>query len=241
MRGASRASWRARWRTRGSWSRAVTSPLARHERAFDHVVAGRADVWRRHVAARGEEGTGVGEHRRTPAYHDAIGRGMQGRQLEVARQPAGLDQARQAAAIDVRLARHGRVVAQLLAHLRTEDLVLAEPADPVAHDGSLLRPAHAMHENDALEARVGLRIRYHAHERRGAGAGAEQVQPFAGLQILQQQGAGGLAADEHLIARAYLLQARGQGTVGHLDAEELQVLLVVGAGDAVGAQQGAIL
>ena len=52
---------------------------------------------------------------------------------------------------------------------------------------------------------------------------------------MQQQGAGRLAADEDLIARLDVLQARSQRAVRHLDAQELQVLLVVRAGDAVGA------
>ena len=50
----------------------------------------------------------------------------------------------------------------------------------------------------------------------------------------------GLRLDQHLIAHADVLQARGQRAVGHLDAQELQVLLVIGAGDAVGAQQRAV-
>jgi hypothetical protein len=37
-----------------------------------------------------------------------------------------------------------------------------------------------------------------------------------------------------------VLQARGQRAVLHLDAEELQMFLVVRAGDAVGTQQRAV-
>ena len=39
------------------------------------------------------------------------------------------------------------------------------------------------------------------------------------------------------VARLDVLQAAGQRAVGHLDAEKFEVLLVVGADDAVGAQQ----
>ncbi|MDR6357895.1 hypothetical protein Q3H58_004566 [Pseudomonas psychrotolerans] len=49
----------------------------------------------------------------------------------------------------------------------------------------------------------------------------------------------GLAADHQVVAFLEVLQARGQGAVRHLDAEELQVLFVVRAGDAVGAHQRA--
>ena len=38
-----------------------------------------------------------------------------------------------------------------------------------------------------------------------------------------------------------MLQARGERAVGHLDAVELEVLVVVRAGDAEGAQQRAAL
>ncbi|KAG0920869.1 hypothetical protein G6F31_020550 [Rhizopus arrhizus] len=57
------------------------------------------------------------------------------------------------------------------------------------------------------------------------------------MPVADQQGAGGLLADQHLVARLDVLQARGQRAVLHLDAEELQVLFPVGAGDGVRAQQ----
>ena len=34
-----------------------------------------------------------------------------------------------------------------------------------------------------------------------------------------------------------MLQLRGQGAIGYLDAEEFEMIVVVGAGDAVGASQ----
>jgi hypothetical protein len=61
------------------------------------------------------------------------------------------------------------------------------------------------------------------------------------MQVADQQGAGGLAADQHCVARLDVLQARCQRAVGHLDAEELQLLLPVRARDRVGAQQGLAL
>src|SRR5690606_10041038 len=41
-----------------------------------------------------------------------------------------------------------------------------------------------------------------------------------------------------MVARLDMLQARGQRAVGDLDAEELQLLLPVRAGDRIGTQQG---
>ncbi|KAG1081565.1 hypothetical protein G6F40_015443 [Rhizopus arrhizus] len=94
-----------------------------------------------------------------------------------------------------------------------------------------------MAQDHLLEALVGLRVLDHRQPRRHAGAGAQQVQVLAGVQVADQQGAGGLLADQHLVARLDVLQARGQRAVLHLDAEELQVLFPVGAGDGVRAQQ----
>ena len=65
----------------------------------------------------------------------------------------------------------------------------------------------------------------------------EQQQPLAGQQIVGHQRAGGFAPHQHDVALFHPLQAGGQRAVRHLDAEELQHVLVVGAGHAVGAQQ----
>ncbi len=94
-----------------------------------------------------------------------------------------------------------------------------------------------MHQHHLLEALVDLGILDQAHEGRQAGAGGEQVEVAPRQQVVGDQGAGGLAADHDLVAHLEVLQPRGQGAVGHLDAEELQVVLVVGAGDGVGAHQ----
>ena len=62
-----------------------------------------------------------------------------------------------------------------------------------------------------------------------------------GQQVVEDQRAGRLAADEDRIAGANVLQAGGERAVGHLDAVELEVLVVVGAREAEGAQQRAAL
>jgi hypothetical protein len=93
-------------------------------------------------------------------------------------------------------------------------------------------------QHHLVEALVGFRVLDHAHEGRQAGAGGKQVKVAPRQQVVEHQGAGGLLAHDDRVARLQVLQARGERAVGHLDAEELQVLLVVGAGDAVGAGQG---
>uniref|UniRef100_A0A0R3QHZ1 4Fe-4S Mo/W bis-MGD-type domain-containing protein n=1 Tax=Brugia timori TaxID=42155 RepID=A0A0R3QHZ1_9BILA len=88
-----------------------------------------------------------------------------------------------------------------------------------------------------IELLVGLGVADHAHERCQAGTGAEQVEALAGQRVVDEQRAGGLAAHDDGVAHLDVLQPRGQRAVFHLDAQELEVLLVVRAHDAVGAQQ----
>lgn len=98
-------------------------------------------------------------------------------------------------------------------------------------------PAHAMDQDHLLEALVDFRVVNQAHEGCQPGAGGEQEQAPAGLQVVQHQGSGCLAADVNRVVNLEVLQARCQRTVRDLDTEELQMLLVVGAGDAVSARQ----
>ncbi len=86
------------------------------------------------------------------------------------------------------------------------------------------------------EAGIGLRIARHAQPGGQARARADQEQPLAAGQGVQDQGAGGLLAHQHCVPGHDLLQPRGQGTVGDLDREELQLLGPAGAGDGIGAQ-----
>ncbi|MNL24189.1 hypothetical protein D3C87_1456130 [compost metagenome] len=94
-----------------------------------------------------------------------------------------------------------------------------------------------MHKNDLVETFVDIRVLDDAHERRQAGARAEQEQMLAGLQVIDNQGADRLAADQNGVALFQMLQPRRERAVLHLDAEEFEVFFVVGAGDAVGPQQ----
>ena len=99
----------------------------------------------------------------------------------------------------------------------------------------------AVHQNDGLEPLVNFGILDQARERRQPRSGRQQQQALARNQIVGDQRAGSLAADQDGIALLDLLQPRGQRPVGNLDAEEFQLVLVIGAGHAVGAQQRAAL
>ena len=136
-----------------------------------------------------------------------------------------------------RFARHGRVVAQLVANELAEDLVLGQLLREIVVVGEFGGLAHAMHEDDLLEALVGVGVARDGHEGRDAGAGREQVQALARQQVVGHQRARGLLGHEDGVAHLDVLQARGQRPVRHLDGEELQVIFPIGADHAVGAQQ----
>jgi hypothetical protein len=71
----------------------------------------------------------------------------------------------------------------------------------------------------------------------GASPGADEVEIASVLEIVDHQRAGRLAADDDLVTLPQMLETRGQRPVRHLDREEFQPVLVIGAGDAIGAQQ----
>ncbi len=127
--------------------------------------------------------------------------------IGIGEQPVGGDQIGDAAAIAERLARDGRIVDELLGQHRPEELVLREAGDELFAVGELGDLPAAVHEHDLLEAVVDVRILDQARERRKARSGRQQQQAGAGQQIVGDQRAGRLAADQNGIAFADLLQA----------------------------------
>ena len=97
--------------------------------------------------------------------------------------------------------------------------------------------AHTVDQDDFLKTLIGFRVADHAQKRRHPRAGGKQIQIFARQEIVNQQSASGLAANNDLVAHFDMLQARGQWAVLHLDAQKLQMFFVIGADDAVSAQQ----
>ena len=94
-----------------------------------------------------------------------------------------------------------------------------------------------MHQHHLLKLAVGFGVADDAHPRRQASARAHEVQAFARQQIVDEQRARGFAAHHNGVTHLNVLQLRGERAIGHLDAQKLQVLFVVGAGNAVGAQE----
>ncbi len=71
--------------------------------------------------------------------------------------------------------------------------------------GQLGHLAHRVGHDHLFEA-VGVRIAGDRQERRQAGAGGDQEQALAGLQGVHHQGAGGLLADQDLVAGLDVLE-----------------------------------
>ena len=136
-----------------------------------------------------------------------------------------------------RLAGHGGVIQELLADHVAQKLVLGQLLGEVVVVGQLFDFAHTMHQDHFFKTLIGFRIADHAQKWRHARASGEQIEIFAGQEVVDQQGACGLAADDDLVAHLDVLQTRSQRTVLHLDAEKFQMLFVIGADDAVSAQQ----
>ena len=68
---------------------------------------------------------------------------------------------------------------------------------------------------------------------------ASRYRRLPGRRFSDEQGPGGLAADEDALTRLDVLQARCERSVRDLDAVKLEVLVVVGARQAEGAEQRA--
>src|SRR4029078_12564767 len=90
---------------------------------------------------------------------------------------------------------------------------------------------------DALEALIGLEVADEAEEGREAGSGGEKIKGLAGQQIVEDQRARRLLADDDLIAVLDILKLGRQWPARHLDAEEFEMVLVIGARHAIGADQ----
>src|SRR5262245_46923347 len=209
-----------------------------HERLFDHEVAGLV-VGAFGKTARLEKLLQLFQHRRAAAHHDAIGLDVERRLMQVVEQLVRRDEVGDAAAVAERLARHGRIIEQLLLQHRSEQLVVAQLCDQLLAVGELGNLAAAVNERDGLEPLIDVGILDQTREGRQPRAGREQQQAAAGQEIVGDQRARRLAADQDGVALPDLLQLRGERAVGDLDGEELELFLVIGARHAVGAQQRA--
>ncbi len=61
---------------------------------------------------------------------------------------------------------------------------------------------------------------------------------LAGDEVIGDQGTRRFAADENLVTHFDILQLRGQRAVRNLNAEKLELIFIVGAGQRICAQEG---
>lgn len=186
---------------------AYPTSLFLYERSFDDVVARLADMRRDRETTGVQKRASIRQHSRTSAYHDAIFFDVQRRKAEVLEEFARLNESRQTAVVRMRLARDRRVVMQFLADQITEEFVLTQILDQMFDDRTLAYPADTMDEDNVFEPFIDFRVLNDAHERRGTRTRAQQIEPLAGLQIVQDERPRRLAADQNRIALSDVLQA----------------------------------
>ena len=146
------------------------------------------------------------QHRRAAAHHDAVGGDIERRLVQVVEELRRGDEVGDAAAVTERLARHGRIIQQLLRQHRPEQFVVAQFCHQLFAIGQLRNLAAAVHQHDVLVALVDVGILDEACERGEAGAGREQQQAFTFDQIVGDQCTGRLAADQDGVTLANPLQ-----------------------------------
>src|SRR5208283_1908259 len=205
-----------------------------HEGALYHAVARHADLRRHRESPRLEQFAGVRQHPHVSADHEAVGRRIEPGNPKIAEHTSAFHRGGNPPMMARRLARDRGVVEQLAGDRFAQVRIAAQPVDRLIRILKIGVRAGAANENHLLESLVGLRIPGDAQERRHPGAGGQHEQPPAGPQVAQHQGPGRLRAHQNRRSRQDVLEPRGQPASRHFDAVELEAILVVGAGDAVG-------
>ncbi len=190
-----------------------------------------------HEAARLEHRLQVGDHLRAAAHHDTVVLGLERRHARVGEELARLDEFRDAPLVPERFARHGRVVDQLLRDDLADEFVLRQVVADAVAVGEFGHVPAAMHEHHLLVALIGLGIADDGEEGRKARTRAPQIEHAPGRQVVEDERAGGLAPDEDPVAGLDVLQPGRQRPVLHLDRQELELLVIVRAGERVGTQE----
>src|SRR5580692_7114073 len=218
----------------------TTEASALHERLLDHEVTGLAVVALDEIAGD-EHLAQLFQHRRAAAHHDAVALDIQRLLADIVEQLLGGDQVGDAAAVAEWLAGHRRVIDEFFGEQRAEQFVALQVLDHLFAISEFRYLTAAMHEDDVFELVVNVRVLDQAGKRREPGAGGKQQQSLARNQIVGDQRARRLAADQDGVAFLDLLQARGERAVGHLDRKEFELFFVIGARHRIGAQQWAAI
>src|SRR6266542_3433279 len=116
-----------------------------------------------------------------------------------------------------RLARHGRIIGELLARQLAEDLVLRQDARQIIAISEICYETAAVNEHDTFELLIGLDVADKAQEWCEPRSGAEKIEILARQQVVDNQRAGRLLADDDRIAILDVLEPRCQGSALDLD------------------------
>ena len=85
-------------------------------------------------------------------------------------------------------------------------------------------------QNNLIVLCINVGVPDEAKKRRKPGARCDEIQMLARQQVVLHQSARGLAIDQQRVADFDRLQFGCQWSVRHLDAEKLELVLVIGAG-----------
>ena len=127
--------------------------------------------------------------------------------------------------------RNGREITEAGPNHLSEVFILVNTGLQIAPVGKVGHLPNAVHQDDALEALVGLRVANDGKERREPGAGREKEEISTRVEITEHQGADRLLPHQDRIALLDVLKARGERTVVHFDRKELEFLGIVRARD----------
>src|SRR5260370_13022138 len=127
----------------------------------------------------------VVDQRGAAANHDAVMYGRKRSKACIAEQFSRSHQVGDAAAIAERVARHGRIIDQLVAYEVADQIVLRQFFGDHLAIGEFGDAAAAVQQHDFLEALVGLGVLDYAEEWREPGAGANRyrLRPSSRLSI----------------------------------------------------------
>ncbi len=126
---------------------------------------------------------------------------------------------------------------EILAIHLGQQRVVAQLLDQFGAIGEFIGGAAGVHDDHLLVTFIAFRVAHQRGKGCDPGAGGQQPQPLARQQRVKHQRADRLGPQDDLVPDLNVLQFRGQRPVRHLDRIELKLVIPVGRGDGIGAQQ----
>src|SRR5437667_5242140 len=137
-----------------------------------------------HESETFDEAAQIVDHLRTAAQHGAVARRRERRQSDLVEELGRLQMMGDAPDMAERLARHGRIIDELLAHQFTEDLVLRQHICQIIAISEICYETAAVNEYDTFELLIGLDVADKAQEWCEPGSGTEKIEILARQQVV---------------------------------------------------------